>query len=112
MKGVSWVNLLLGIWLVVSAAVLHAPAALTSNNYACGVLAVLVAVWALMTRPQSHAAGWIGTAIGLWVLIAPYALGVSAGAVVLGNNGITGALLTIFAITRTLSPHPPSRTVV
>lgn len=113
MKGASWVNLLLGIWLLVSPMVLHVDAVLGRSNMASAVLAIIVAIWGLVVREEHRASGWIGLLIGFWVFMAPYVLAVVEGAVPLANNGLVGALLMIFAIVRTLSePTPPQRAAV
>lgn len=114
MKSAAWVNLLLGVWLLVSPALLHTSGVLATSNLASGVLVVLVSIWSLMVAPNRHAAGWVSLLLAFWVFCAPYTLNVAAtagDAVILANNGLCGSLLAIFAIVRTLSPHLPPQTV-
>lgn len=107
MKGASWVYLLLGIWLLASPMVLHVDTVLARSNVAAAILAILAALWGVVSRPERHASGWIGLLIGLWVFMSPYTLAVVEVAVPLANNGIVGGLLMIFAVVRTLNEATP-----
>jgi hypothetical protein len=103
MKGVSWVNLILGVWVLVSPAVLHISGVLMESNVAIGILAVLVSIWSLLVPARNHAPAWVALVIALWVLISPWALNVPPVAQTLASNALCGAVMTIFAIVRFLS---------
>ena len=110
MRGTSWVILLLGAWLAISPMVLHVAGLLSINNLACGLLALLVGVWGVMSMARMHVPGWLGIVIGLWVLFAPWALGAdAAGAPILANNALCGSVMAIFGVARSTSG--PVRTV-
>lgn len=109
MKWASWINLILGIWLLISPGVLHVDGVLMNNNMACGVLAVLAAIWGLIVVRDNHLPGWVSLAIGLWVLVSPWVLAVEGGSVALANNGLCGSVMSIFAVLRLLPAPLPSR---
>lgn len=110
MKSASWVNLLVGIWLLISPAALTLARPLVSNNVAFGILAIIVAVWSLVVVAENHAPAWINFAFGIWVIIAPWALGAREMAGV-WSNLISGALLIIFALVRVARHRLPARPV-
>jgi hypothetical protein len=111
MRGVSWVNLFLGLWLAASPFVLHLSGVLLVSTVASGILTALVAIWGVMAPAENHLPAWVGLVIAMWIMIAPWALhAVPADAPVqLGNNGLCGSIIAIFAIARSASadtvPH-------
>lgn len=63
-------NLILGIWLFISAFVWpHAPAQ-QANTWIMGVIAVVVALVAMTMSPVR----WVNTALGVWLFISVWAL--------------------------------------
>ena len=103
MRGASWVVLVLGAWLAASPMVLHIGSPLSATDVVSGILAVLIGVWGLASAPRMHVAGWISIAIGLWVLAAPWALGVDVGAAEFASNALCGSVMAIFGIVRSTS---------
>jgi hypothetical protein len=108
MKWGSWVNLIIGIWLLISPVVLHLAGIAMNNNIAFGILAIIVAIWSMVVMPQNHAPAWINLAFGIWVFISPWVLGFAAGYPALWNSVICGVLLVIFAIVRMSSTRLPA----
>jgi hypothetical protein len=108
MKWGSWLNLLVGIWLLVSPGVLHLGGAAESNSIAFGILAIIVAIWSMVVMPQNHAPAWVNLAFGVWVFIAPWTLGFAAMPAALWSSIISGVLLVVFAITRMSSTRLPA----
>ena len=113
MRQVSWVNLLLGIWLAISPFVLHVGGILRENNVVFGILAAIVAIWALITPPHRHAAAWVSLLIAFWIFGSPWGLGIFADSVTYANNALCGSTMMIFAVARSLSTDRlPARSAV
>lgn len=100
MKNISWLNVLLGVWLVV------APFALstvipderwTINDIVLGVLLV-AASWAIvsMAAPPTGIA-WFEVLCGIWLLVAPFVLRYSAGHLKLRNDVFSGVIAIVIA---------------
>jgi SPW repeat-containing protein len=87
------VNILLGIWLFISAFVwAHNPAQL-GNTWICGVLCVVIAL--IATRVAT--ARYLNVVLGAWVFISTFILG--HGNATLWNNVLVGIAIALLAIT-------------
>lgn len=100
MDGSSWINILLGIWVIVSPFVLaiHSSKATWSNvitGAGVGVLAII--------RWGMHQPGWswLNLILGMWLVISPFVLFVSGPG--MWNNVILGIIIAAFALTNTYS---------
>jgi len=109
MKWGSWLNLLVGIWLLIAPAALHLGGIAMNNDIAFGILAIIVAIWSLIVMPQNHAPAWINVAFGIWLFISPWVLGFATGAGALWNSMICGVLLVVFAVARMSGARLPAR---
>ena len=109
MKRVSWVNVLLGLWLVISPAVLHFTGALQDSDIASGFLAMAVGIWALAVAPQRHVAAWISLLVALWILMSPWSLHVVGDGPAFASNALCGSVMAIFAIVRSVTGPTGSR---
>lgn len=88
-----YANIILGIWLFISAFVWAHGSAQMTNTWICGILAVGFALLTLAS-PGFRFANML---LGIWLFISAFALPrVSSGTVV--NNAIVGALLFLFAL--------------
>jgi SPW repeat len=95
--GVSWINILLGIWVIISPFVLGfsmLPAALWNNVATGGAVAILALI--RTSVPQQPGWSWINAILGIWLIISPFALGFVSGAA-LWNSVILGIIITIIA---------------
>ena len=77
----DWVNLVLGVWLFVAPWIWHSttPSSATWTNsgpnaWILGGLIFLMSLWAL-AMPAVKFPEWINALAGLWLFIAPWALG-------------------------------------
>jgi hypothetical protein len=96
----SLVNVLLGIWIIISPFVLgmHVPKAIWNNvvtGFLVGGLAVIR--WAIGQRGWS----WINLFLGIWLVISPFVL--VLGTALMWNNVILGIIVAAFALTNTYS---------
>jgi len=98
--GSGWVNILLGIWVIVSPFVLtfHFPKAIWNNV----VVGALVGVLAII-RWSVHQPGWswLNLILGMWLVISPFVLVLSGP--VMWNNAILGIVIAALALTNTYS---------
>jgi len=100
LSGSSWVNILLGIWVIISPFILgfHSSSAVWSNV----VAGVLVGILALL-RWSMHQPGWswLNLILGIWLVISPFVLFLSGAA--MWNNAILGIIVAALALTNTYS---------
>jgi hypothetical protein len=97
-SGVAWINILLGIWVLISPWVLvfgpH-PVAVW-NNVATGAAVILVA--ALRgSMPQQSSWSWLNGLLAIWLIISPFVLGYVNPAAI-WNNVILGIIIGIVAL--------------
>ncbi len=96
-------NLILGVWLFISAFVWpHNPAQQT-NTWIMGVIGVVVALVAMSVSP----ARWVNTAMSIWLFISVWALPHQNLATQWNN-----ALVAIAIFVLSLVPSGPERTMV
>jgi hypothetical protein len=97
-NGRSWVNILLGIWVVISPFVLtiHSPKAVWSNVVTGAVVAILAVL-----RSSMHRAGWswLNLILGIWLVLSPFVL--LAGGVAMWNNVVLGIIISASALNHT-----------
>jgi hypothetical protein len=95
--GASWVNVLLGIWIIISPFMVQfarLPAAMWNNV----IVGVVIAVFALIRSsiPRQSGWSWANVILGIWMIISPFALGAMTTAI-LWNNIILGIIIAIVA---------------
>ena len=91
----DWVILALGAWLFlapffVGYTSLSGPAAW--NSYVLGAVVAVFAVAALW-RPESPSEEWVNLVLGLWLVIAPFALGFFATETIAAWNQVVVGVL-------------------
>ena len=104
--GVSGLNVLVGIWLIISTfvlAVFHNLHVAMWNNVIVGILVVLFGVTRLS---DSAPAGWswANLILGIWLIISPFVLGFSHVVGAMWHNVIVGIIVGILGWVRALSP--------
>jgi len=86
---------LAGAWLFLSAFIFfHDTGALFINNVTWGAIASILAFGAFAHMWLA----WLPAAIGMWVMISPFALGFGSHPIATANNVITGAVILSVAI--------------
>ena len=97
-NGNSWVNIVLGIWVIVSPFVLasHSSKAIW-NNVITGALVCILAIirWSIHQRGWS----WLNLILGIWLVISPFVFFLSGAA--MWNNVILGIIVAALALTNT-----------
>jgi hypothetical protein len=103
----DWVNLVLGLWVIVSPwtiahlmASAENPAGVTDaamwDHYVIGIAVAILAAVALFAFAAWEE--WTNVALGAWLLISPWLLGFSASAALAWNAVIIGVLVMGFAV--------------
>jgi hypothetical protein len=100
MKRVSWVNLGLGLWLLVAPWVLHTSGVAVISSVLSGLLVIVIAALSLRAPLSNHLPAWLNLAVGMWVFFSPWILHMKSETPVLVKSALTGALIMIFAIAR------------
>jgi len=95
--GASWLNVLLGIWVIISPFVVQfaqLPAAMWNNV----IVGIVIAILALIrtSTPRQIGWSWANVILGIWMIISPFALGTMTTAI-LWNNIILGVVIAIVA---------------
>ena len=98
----SFVNLLLGIWLVTSPPTLGYEGNLALSDYASGALIIVLSVLAFVPRLNTYAR-WAVCFVGIWLLFAPLVFWTPSAAAYM-NDSLVGALVIAFAILVTMMP--------
>jgi hypothetical protein len=100
MKGVSWVNLLIGIWLLFAPRILHTSGVAMTNSIVMGIIVMAIAALSLASAAAYHVPAWINVAAGFWVFFSAWGLHVNHQTPLVVTNAIAGALIIIFALAR------------
>src|SRR5262245_7304281 len=100
MKRVSWVNLGLGVWLLIAPFVLHSSGIAVISSMLSGLLVIVLAALSLRAPLSNHLPAWMNLAAGMWVFFSPWILDVNNQTPVVVKSALTGALIMIFAIAR------------
>jgi len=102
----NWVNIVLGIWVIISPFLLamHSSKAIWNNV----ITGVAVCAFALV-RWGTHRLGlsWLNLILGIWVVISPFVLFLNSA--IMWNNLILGIIIAASALSNTYS-HAPAQT--
>jgi hypothetical protein len=103
MKWASWVNVILGAWLIISPWTMgYRTGASTAEDVILGAAVIIVALVSMAA--MSTAGAWVNVILGIWIIIAPWVLGYAharTGGPI--NEVITGVLVVVFALLRLAS---------
>lgn len=108
----DWVNLVLGVWLILAPlfGLAVAGSAAAWNGHIVGAVVAVFALWAL-AQPRRWEE-WINLVCGVWLIIAPFALGFGASPGAMWNHIIVGLLVGGDALGAMSRPQPtPQRAV-
>ena len=95
---IGWLNVLLGIWVVISPFVLgfHSSMAVWNNVVTGAVVGILALIRWRMHRPGWS---WLNLILGIWLVISPFVLFLSSTA--MWNNVIVGIIIAAAALSHT-----------
>jgi hypothetical protein len=107
----SGLNIIAGIWLIISPFVLG----FTNHNGAqwdCIIVGVIVAIIAAIRTwgpPRTAWLAWVNVILGIWMIVSPWIFGVSDVNAILWNGIISGIVVIVLAAWSALAVE--SRTV-
>jgi hypothetical protein len=109
MKALSWINFILGLWLIVVGFALSAASRpVMTEEIGLGiVIACLAAISA--TRPSSIAS-WLVALGGLWTLIAPATINYAGMTISRRNDIVVGIVVFALGIANSVYFQSPTRT--
>lgn len=108
MKGLSWTNFVLGLWLLISPFTLSYGGTAAMEDIVVGTLIAALALWRALGEETEGMKGvsWTVAILGIWAIIAPFALGYTAISVAVWNDVIVGLIVSVLAFARSLeTPH-------
>jgi hypothetical protein len=99
------VNVVLGLWLIVSPWVLG-YAVQTTPAWNAYVLGVVIAVAAVAALVSFHAwEEWVNVALGAWLVVSPWILGFAASTTALWNQIVVGIIVGGLALWSAMATH-------
>ena len=106
MKSVSWVNLVLGVWLLCAPWALHSTGRAMANSILMGIIVIVIAAASLGARARNHIPAWFKPAARFWVFFSPWALGINRETPIVATSAIAGALIIVFSLVRGSAREP------
>jgi hypothetical protein len=100
MRRAIWINLIVGIWLIIAPFALSAAgvaSAWAANDGILGILLIVFSWWMLGAVTPPAGAAWFEVLCGIWLIIAPFALGYRGTATAVSNDVICGIIAIIVA---------------
>ncbi len=107
----SVLNVLAGIWLIISPWVLgfNDLQAAFWNTLLVGIAVLVLAAIRLATT-GTPGLSWINLILGVWLIISPFALAFAAAQTAMGNAIFLGILVGIFSLWAALGAQTPATT--
>ena len=102
MKDSIWINLLVGIWLLIAPFALAAgggAAAWTANDVVLGILLIAFSWWILGALMPPVGTAWFEILCGIWLIVAPFVLRYNTLHAATGNDVICGIIAIVVAAT-------------
>ncbi len=99
-KGSVWINVLVGIWLIIAPFALATTgvnSAWTTNDIVLGILLIAFSWWILAAIAPPTGAAWFEILCGIWLIIAPFALRYSTVVHARTNDIVCGIIAIIVA---------------
>ena len=111
MKRITWVNFVLGVWLLFAPFALGVAgrhSAWSVNDIALGGLLIFFSGWLLAASDPPIVADWMELLCGIWLVAAPFALKYSGIGRALSNDVIVGLSTIVVALVAaaTISRQP------
>jgi hypothetical protein len=100
MKGSVWINVLIGIWLLIAPFALPAAgvrSAWAGNDVVLGILLIAFSWWILAAMAPPTGAAWFEICCGIWLIIAPFALRYATIRPAVWNDVICGIIAIVVA---------------
>ncbi len=109
MRVLSWINFVLGIWLICAPFALgysgtsHVAA---GEDVVLGILIAAFSLWVASAVDSLMGVSWLVLLFGLWTAVAPFLLGYSRIAAARNNDVPVGIVVLILALIRSAYARP------
>jgi thiol:disulfide interchange protein len=113
MKRASWINLILGIWLIIAPFVFGSTGlrTVTGNNIVLGILLIASSWWILAAKIQNAGVSWFQMLCGIWLVIAPFVLRYRDVTHAMANDVVVGVIVFIVGLIESQAlQHRPVKT--
>ncbi|HET6924916.1 MAG TPA: SPW repeat protein [Candidatus Saccharimonadales bacterium] len=101
-RTMSGLNFIFGIWLIISPYILSYTTAQAKWEQTVAGIVVLILAAIRYAAPKQMWTSWVNAAVGVWLIIAPFATGYQSGAA-FWNEVIFGILVAIVGISNGLT---------
>ena len=109
MKALSWINFILGLWLIVAGfALSHGGGAIMAEEIVLGIIIALLAFGSVSS--SNPAIAWCVVIAGLWTLLAPAAIDYSMHAASKANDIAVGVVVLVLGFANAVYRQSPIRT--
>jgi hypothetical protein len=109
MKAMSWINFILGLWLIVVGFAYSAAARpVMTEEVVLGIIIACLAFYSAV-RPNP-VVSWVVAVAGLWTLLAPAAMNYTGLTVSRSNDIVVGVIVLILGIANAVYRQSPVRT--
>ncbi len=98
-KVLSWITVVLGVWLIIAPFIITVPSMVAMwNSIIVGVI-VLVLSWIRAANPTSSPGlSWINAILGLWLIVAPFVLRMASSTSFRWNDIVLGIAVIVFSV--------------
>ncbi len=98
-KVLSWITVVLGVWLIIAPFILTFPSMVAMwNSIIVGVI-VLILSWIRAANPASSPGlSWINAILGLWLIVAPFVLRMVSSTSARWNDIVLGIAVIVFSV--------------
>ncbi len=108
-KVLSWIDIILGTWLIVAPFVLTYPSMVAVwNSIIVGALVIILAGIHAANPTRAPGLNWITAILGVWVIAAPFVLHMASTTSTRWNDIVIGAAIVVFSVWSALTT--PART--
>jgi hypothetical protein len=106
---------LAGVWLLVSPFLLEHPDTVAGfnavwNDVVLGIAVALLAAVRVVAPFTSRGAGWVLVVLGVWLVLAPFVLGLTSAPPVVVNDIVVGAIVLVFTLAGMATATPRTKT--
>ncbi len=108
----SGLNIIAGLWLIISPFVLSAGnlPGLRTNNIIVGIIVVILSAVRVGSPLTSGGLSWVNVILGIWMIISPWVVGFSMVPGLIWHNVILGIIVGLLALWSAMSASPNMRT--
>jgi len=107
-KGLSWINFILGLWLIVAGFTLSAGVgAIMAEEIVLGIIIAVLSFGSIMGRPGTLLS-WCVAIAGLWTLIAPFVIEYGTMSASRTNDIVVGIIVLVLGFINAVYRQAPA----